>query len=83
MVNASKTLFDYDDGPSLCSFEESEKINLRFISKARYEGGKYAKQITNKQLFWGEKDSVARERISNAIDIENNTMSVYYNILEL
>lgn len=83
LVNSPKSLFVCDSGSTLCSFDESQKINLRFICSARSVGGQYAKQIVNKQTFWGEKDSVVRERVGEAIDDENEIMYQHYDKLEL
>ena len=83
LVDASKSLIDYEYGSTLCSFEESEKIYLRFIYSARKTGGEYGKQIINKQTFKGEKDSVARERIRKAIDSDNKFLDSYKSQLKL
>lgn len=77
MVDASKTLIDYENSTWYSNFEESEKIYLRFIWKARIEGGNQAKKIVNKQIFWGEKDSEARARICKYIDSDNQILDAY------
>ena len=81
MVDASKSLIDYTTGTWYSSFEDTEKVYLRFIWKARIEGGAQAKKIINKQIFWGEKDSEARARICGYIDGDNALLDAYtYNL---
>ena len=83
MVDAAKKVFDYNSYGSKSHFEEPEKINIKFIYGARCLGGKYAKQIVQKQLFVGEKDSVARARICGQIDTEEENMLYHCGLLKV
>ena len=83
MVDAAKKVFNYDSYGSQSYFEEAEKINIKFIYGARCLGGKYAKQIVQKQLFVGENDSEARARICSQIDTENQNMLYHCSLLKV
>ncbi|MCD7775635.1 MAG: VWA domain-containing protein [Clostridiales bacterium] len=85
LVDGARTLVSYKTNKAgdFCSVDESQKIYFRFIYSARLEGGKYAMQIVNKQIFIGEKDKVVRQQVSEAIDSENSLMKKNYDYMNL
>ncbi len=83
LVDSCNSLVHYDYSETMSSFDDTQKLYFRFMYSARLKGGEYGIQITSKQFFIGEKDSVARERIKNEIESDNSFAKTCYNQLGL